>query len=93
MVKMKGINVLNYGRMTQRNLIVNCLLKAAVGLLLIPSNAPQFSSLAINSGHNIIKHEFSAGVFIFFSDSEAKVFSFCGQTCSAQCFHGKNIDI
>ena len=72
MVKMKGINVLNYGRMTQRNLIVNCLLKAAVGLLLIPSNAPQFSSLAINSGHNIIK--FSAGVFIFLSDSEAKVF-------------------
>ena len=66
MVKMKGINVLNYGRMTQRNLIVNCLLKAAVGLLLIPSNAPQFSSLAINSGHNIIKHEFSAGVFIVF---------------------------
>ena len=74
MVKMKGINVLNYGRMTQRNLIVNCLLKAAVGLLLIPSNAPQFSSLAINSGRNIIKHEFSAGVFIFFSDSETKVF-------------------
>ena len=72
MVKMKGINVLNYGRMTQRNLIVNCLLKAAVGLLLIPSNAPQFSSLAINSGHNIIKHEFSAGVFIFNSDSEDK---------------------
>ena len=66
MVKMKGINVLNYGRMTQRNLIVNCLLKAAVGLLLIPSNAPQFSSLAINSGHNIIKLEFSAGVFIVF---------------------------
>ena len=74
MVKMKGINVLNYGRMTQRNLIVNCLLKASVGLLLIPSNAPQFSSLAINSGHNIIKHEFSAGVFIFLSDSGAKVF-------------------